>query len=120
MPRTNGWSCCARQMGSAAARSSALKLTKQRVPVEQLVALQEPGRAAQVPFGHAPAEPGLDDRQRLRVEAMRRRGELVEEADLLRREPVASAQRGAHASAALAPGGAVDQEGCRHLRGAGL
>src|SRR5690348_15547597 len=102
MPRTNGWSCCACQTGSAAWRSSALKLTEQRVPVQELVALEQPRRAPDAALGHAPLQPDLDHGQGRGLEVAGRVGEQVEEADLVGRQAVAAGQGPAHAGAVLA------------------
>src|SRR6266536_3324443 len=105
MPRTKGWSCCARQIGSAAARSSALKLTEQGVPVEQLVALQQAGRSPHQPFGHPALQSRRDHRQRRGLELGGGLCELVEESYLLPAQAVAAAQRPAEPAAVLAPCG---------------
>src|SRR2546421_12791378 len=108
MPRTKGWSCCACQTGSAAWRSSALKLTEQGVPVEELVALEQPRGAPDAPLRHAPLEAGGDHGQGIGLEVAVRLGEQVEEPDLVGRQAVAAGQGPAHPGAVLSPRGEVD------------
>jgi hypothetical protein len=46
MPRTNGCSCSAAQIGSAAARSWSAKAFGERIPVQELIGLQQARRTA--------------------------------------------------------------------------
>src|SRR5215470_5153664 len=101
MPRTKGWSCCACQMGSAARRSSALKVTQQCVPVHQLVALEQARRPPDAALRHPAPQPRRDHLERALLEAAVRLGEEVEEADLVRGQPVSPGQRAAEAGAVL-------------------
>src|SRR5215472_16402316 len=102
MPRTKGCSCCASQMAAAVARSSALKLTQQRVPVQHLVALKQACRPPHQPRRHPALEACRDDRGRSFLEAGRGLCEEVEEADLLRVEAVALGQGTAEPATVLA------------------
>src|SRR6266542_1585047 len=104
MPRTNGCSCSAAQIGSATCRSSSVKAIGERVPVEELVGLQQAGRSA-----GARRLAGRDEHEGLLLESCRRRGEEVEEGD--RVGAVARAERVAHARAATSPTLQVRKEG---------
>src|SRR5262245_49690346 len=112
MLRTKGCSCCASQMAAAAARSSALKLTQEGVPVEQLVALKQARSAAHQPRRHTALETRGNDRRRPLLEAWRRLSEEVEKAHLLGAEAVAVGKRPAETATVLAPGPEVDQVRC--------
>src|SRR5919201_6500224 len=96
MPRTNGCSCWASQIASASCRTWSVKGIGERVPVEELVGLQEAGGAA-----GAQGLAGREERERLVGEPGRRLGEEVEEGDRLGSQ--ARAESIAHARAAATP-----------------
>src|SRR6266545_1263880 len=97
MPRTNGCSRWAAQIGSAASRSWSVKAIGERIPVQELVGLKQPRRTA-----GARRLPGRDERERALFEALRRPGEELEERD--RVVSIFGTERIAHACAAAAPG----------------
>src|SRR3990170_3874739 len=109
MPRTKGCSCWAAQIGSASSRSSSVKAIGERIPVQKLISLQQPGCTAS-----ARGLPGRDEGEGAFLEVLRRLGEEVEERN--RVVPVCGPERVAHASATAAPGLEVREEGERDVR----
>src|SRR5438270_6613962 len=118
-------------MGSAAARNSWLKLNSapdsrphftpaiqsriERVPVQQLIALQHPRRSPDQPLRDAGVESTLDDSERAFLEALDWRGEKVEEGDLLVIQAVSIPEGRRQALTVRPPGLEVDEVGSRDL-----